>query len=179
MTLSDLSDLAQIFGVFAVVASLIFVGVQLRQNTVQMQRAERNATNAEASIIRQAVFTDPDVAELVHACVNETRPLSPVEVDRLNLFLWEVGYLIIQFWDRTRYGLFQRKEEYEKIVQSLSPYFTSRFGLAWWRVARGVFRSDFVADLEQVIPTLASAALPEETSAAREAPLPRPEAETT
>jgi hypothetical protein len=167
MSLTAFASVAEIVGAIAVVASLIFVGVQLQQHTIQLKRAEKNATNAEASVIRQSVLLNSDVAELVHAAVHETRALSPVEVDRFNVLLWEIAYLLLQFWDRTNYGLFLREEEFEKVTRSFSPYFSSKLGRVWWQTAKGVVRSDFAADFEKLIPGMnLPLASPTETASA-------------
>lgn len=45
MTLADISDLSQALGAIAVVASLIFVGIQIRQNTAATQAASHHAVS--------------------------------------------------------------------------------------------------------------------------------------
>jgi len=155
MTLAALANLADVIGAFGVIAGLVFVGIQLRQNTLQLQRAEKNATNSEASILRQAIFSDGDLAELLSACVRQTRPLDPIEVDRMSLLFWEMGFQLIQFWERTQHGLFKR-QEFESLAPMYAPYFTSAFGLEWWRQARLIFRPDFVVDVEHLMPILSA-----------------------
>jgi hypothetical protein len=54
MSLEQLANLAQIIGSAGVVLSLIFVGLQLRQNTRAIQRNEHNATMAQWTVIRMA-----------------------------------------------------------------------------------------------------------------------------
>lgn len=159
MTLAEIADLAEIIGAFGVIAGLIFVGMQMRQNTLQLRRAETNVTNAEASAIRQALFGDAEFAELISACVRETRELSPVETDRVHAFLWEIVFQTIQFWDRTKHGLFP-PGEFERLAPSYAPYLCCSIGRAWWHDVRRFFRSDFVTDVERVIPGMTSAASP-------------------
>ena len=154
MTLADISSLAEIISALGVIAGLIFVGIQLRHATVQMRRAEANATNSEATVLRHAIFTDGEFAEIVSAAVRQTRTLDVVEADRMTQFLWEIGFQALQFWDRTRHGLFSR-QEFEGLAPTYLPYLTCPLGLQWWRIARTVYRPDFVADIEKIIPALA------------------------
>jgi hypothetical protein len=156
MTLAAFADLAEVVGALGVIASLLFVGVQMRQNTLQLQRAEKNATNIEAAAIRQAIFTDADFAELVSAWVRQSRPLSHVEIDRLTVFLWELGFQIIQFWDRAKSGLFTR-QEFDRLTPLYAPYLTTPLGREWWQFARAVYRPDYVEALERVVPELTQA----------------------
>lgn len=165
MTLADISNLAEIISALGVVAGLIFVGVQLRQATTQMRRAEANAANGEASVIRQAIFADAEFAEIVSAAIRQTRALNVVETDRMTAFLWEIGFQVIQFWDRTKHGLFSR-QEFEGLTPSYLPYLTCPIGLEWWRIARTMYRPDFVAEIERIIPALLQRAAPVPTKAA-------------
>jgi hypothetical protein len=68
--LQDLSNASQVVGAIAVVASLIYVGFQLRQNTRQLQREENNATQAQWQTIRLTLAGDQDVAQLWVAGLN-------------------------------------------------------------------------------------------------------------
>lgn len=155
MTLANFSNLAEITGAVGVIAGLVFVGVQLRQATLQLRRAESNAANSEASIIRQAVFADGEFAEIVSSAIRQTRALDVVETDRMTAFLWEIGFQVLQFWDRTKHGLFS-KQEFEGLTPSFAPYLTCPVGLQWWTTARTMYRPDFVAEVEKIIPALVS-----------------------
>lgn len=154
MTLAAFADLAEVIGALGVIAGLIFVGVQLRQNTLQLRRAETNATNVEAQVIRQSLLNNADVAELVTACVSGSRTFDDVEAHRLTAFFWEIGFQLIQFWDRTRHGLFEWAV-FNRTVAIYTPYLTSQHGLTWWRMARTIYQPEFVAALELAIPGLA------------------------
>lgn len=153
MTLAAFAELAEIIGAFGVIAGLVFVGVQLRQNTLQLRRAETNVTNTEASVIRQSILLNSEVAELVTVSMTGSRALSEVEMHRLTAFFWEVGYQAIQFWDRTKNGLFPRTV-FDKTIVVYSPYLTSLHGLNWWRFARTIYEPDFVVAIERAIPAL-------------------------
>jgi hypothetical protein len=161
MTLAAFADLAEVIGAFGVIAGLIFVGVQLQQNTLQLRRAERNTSNAEASVLRQSIANNCEIAELMAACVGEARSFSPAEMQRINAMFFEMGYLATQLWDRTKHGLFP-PDEFDRAMPALAPYLTSATGRAWWRIARGVFQADFVAALERTLPALTATVAPPE-----------------
>ena len=59
MSLEQLSYLAQIAGAVGVVLSLVFVGLQIRQNTAALQRNEHNSTMAQWTVIRMAIRRKP------------------------------------------------------------------------------------------------------------------------
>jgi len=55
MSIEQLSYLAQTVAAVGVIASLIFVGIQIRHNTREIQRNEHNSTMAQWTVIRQAI----------------------------------------------------------------------------------------------------------------------------
>jgi len=48
----------------AVVASLLFVGREIRANTIALQRDEHNSTMEQWTVIRMAIAKNRDIAEL-------------------------------------------------------------------------------------------------------------------
>jgi hypothetical protein len=67
MSLAQLADLAQLIAAVGVVASLVFVGLQIKHNTAALVRNEHNSTMAQWTVIRQAIATNRDMAELMTA----------------------------------------------------------------------------------------------------------------
>ncbi|OQW57804.1 MAG: hypothetical protein A4S17_04110 [Proteobacteria bacterium HN_bin10] len=153
MTLSAFADLAEVIGALGVVAGLVFVGFQLRQNTHQLRRVEANAMNAEASPLRQSIMNNAELAELVSACIAGSRPLNPVERQRLDSVFWEVTFISFQMWDRSKSKYFSAGD-FERTIPAFAALFASAFGRAWWQGARTFFRAAFVAELEALIPEL-------------------------
>lgn len=153
MTLAAFADLAEVIGAFGVIAGLIFVGFQLRQNTHQLRRAEINAMNTEASPLRQSVMNNPDLAELIAACVANSRPFNATELQRLDSVLWEMSFISFQMWDRAQTKYFP-PGDWERTIPAFSPFLTSVVGRTWWRQARGNLRPAFVAAMEDLMPAL-------------------------
>src|SRR5947209_10441553 len=67
MSFEQISYLAQIVASVAVVASLIFVALQIKQNTAALQRNEHNSTMEQWTVIRMAIAKHRDIAELMTA----------------------------------------------------------------------------------------------------------------
>ncbi len=65
MTLEQMSSLAQIVASVGVVISLVFVGLQVRQNTAALYRNEHNSTMQQWTVIRMAIAKHRDLAELM------------------------------------------------------------------------------------------------------------------
>jgi hypothetical protein len=55
MSLAEWSNFAQVVGTVAVIVTLLFVGLQIRQNTNALQRNEHNSTMEQWTVIRMAI----------------------------------------------------------------------------------------------------------------------------
>jgi hypothetical protein len=108
MSFEQISYLAQIVASVAVVASLIFVGLQIKQNTAALQRNEHNSTMAQWTVIRMAIAKHRDIAELMTAGLHGERALDAADQLRLQENAWAAFHI----WDRTQRGIFS-KETFE------------------------------------------------------------------
>src|SRR5215467_3261213 len=91
MSFQQLANLAQIVASIGVVVSLIFVGLQIRQNTRALERAERNSTMGQLTVIRQAIAQNRDIAELMTAGLHGERAMDEADQLRLGQMLAEQG----------------------------------------------------------------------------------------
>lgn len=157
MTLAAFADLAEVIGALGVIAGLVFVGVQLRQNTKQLRRGESNAAVEQASGFRRAIMGDADLARLLIAGLTDG-PLSAADELRLNLFFSDATYLTSQSWDRARNGFAEHDEFERAAAPQLAYLLTSRRGAAWWAASRQVYRSEFIQAVEAAIPSLTPSA---------------------
>jgi hypothetical protein len=159
MTLSEFSELSQVVGAVAVVASLLFVGVQLSQNTRQMKRGEANSAMAQGSALRHLLMNNREFAQLLISGLGGA-PLEAADELRLNALFAEITYMSRQVLDRAKNGLVDDDEFEREIIPQVRPLLTAPRGIAWWRAARSRFPSDFVAAMERSIPVLAAPAAP-------------------
>lgn len=152
MTLAALADLAEIIGALGVIVGLVFVGMQIQQNTKQMRRAEGNSAMAQGSALRHLIVGSRESAQMIASGVAGA-PLDPVDELRLNMFFLEVAYSALQVWDRAR-NKFGPADEFLRVVSIIAPVVTSDRGRVWWAKARTTFWPEFVADFETLLPLL-------------------------
>src|SRR4029078_4245325 len=100
MSFEQISYLAQIVASVGVVVSLIFVGLQIRQNTSALQRNEHNSTMAQWTVSRQAIATNRDIAELMAVGLLGETPLDGADRLRLEQMLQEYAWASFHIWDR-------------------------------------------------------------------------------
>ena len=164
MSLEQLSYVAQIAGSIAVVLSLLFVGLQIRQNTAAIQRDEHNSTMAQWTVIRMAIAKHRDIAELLTAGLDGTKALDAADQLRLDFLINEYVWASFHIWDRTKRGVFPPGTFEFSCRNLLGDVLATKGGAAWWRNAPGAglippFINDVNAMLANDRPPAPSASL--------------------
>ena len=77
MTLAEVSQISQTVGSVAVVASLIFVGVQIRQNTKATRAASHHAVSEALNQVNLLWARNGEVSRIWLAGISDRRALTP------------------------------------------------------------------------------------------------------
>ena len=151
MSLDQWSSFAQIIGSIGVVLSLIFVGLQIRQNTNVLQRNEHNSTMTQWTVVRMAIAQNRDIAELMTSGL-QGGALDAADQLRLEQMLQEQAWAAFHIWDRTQRGVFPKGTFEQTGGALLSQILTTPRGETWWRDAKHIgFVPGFVADVDAVL----------------------------
>jgi len=152
MSFEQISYLAQIVASVGVIVSLIFVGLQIRQNTGALQRDEHNSTMAQWTVIRMAIAKNRDIAELMTAGLHGERALDAADQLRLEQMLAENLWASFHIWERTQRGIFPKGTFELTAGPHLSGLLRTVRGGAWWGSAKQTgFIPAFVADVDAVL----------------------------
>ena len=140
MSLLQFSQLAEIVGVIAVIGSLVYVGMQLKQNTTALHAQSRQSVLTASQDELFKVVDRPDLT----LAIAEGRKLTPLESVALNNW-YTAGmrarmYAWLQYQDRI---IDQDQWNEERLVIQVV-YSTGR-GRCWWqKVGRQMFTAPFV-----------------------------------
>jgi len=152
MSFEQITYLAQIVGSVGVVVSLIFVGLQIRQNTGALQRNEHNSTMAQWTVIRMAIARNRDIAELMTAGLQGERAMDAADQLRLEQMLAEQAWAAFHIWDRTQRGIFPKGTFEVSCGALLCGLLTTAAGGTWWRSAKQIgFPPGFALDVDTVL----------------------------
>lgn len=158
MSLEDVSYVAQIIASIGVILSLIFVGLQIKQNTAALQRSEHNSTMSEWSTIRMAIAQNRDMGELMSSGLDGTSALDTADQLRLEQLLAEYSWAAFHIWDRTQRGVFPPGTFELTGGSLLCMVLNTPRGRAWWAKAKTVgFIPEFVVDVDALIAQLSPA----------------------
>ena len=152
MSFEQLSYLAQMVASVGVIVSLIFVGLQIRQNTGALQRNEHNSTMAQWTVIRMAIAKHRDIAELMTAGLRGEGALDTADQLRLEQMLQENAWASFHIWERTQRGIFPKGTFELTAGPLLSGLLRTVRGGAWWSTAKHIgFIPGFVVDVDAVL----------------------------
>jgi len=152
MSFEQLSYVAQMVASVGVIVSLIFVGLQIRQNTGALQRNEHNSTMTQWTVIRMAIAKHRDIAELMTAGLQGERALDAADQLRLEQMLQENLWASFHIWERTQRGIFPKGTFELTAGPLMSELLKTERGGAWWGKAKHVgFIPAYVADVDAVL----------------------------
>jgi len=98
LTLSDLAQLAEILAGIAVVLSLIYVGMQVRQNTQAIEIAAAQQSHDAYRQVQVAIMEEPMMAAALEKAFSN-QPLDAIEAFQVDTYVhfifsnWELAYL--------------------------------------------------------------------------------------
>src|SRR5947199_3273439 len=152
MSFEQISYFAQIVASVGVIASLIFVGLQIKHNTGALQRNEHNSTMAQWTVVRQAIAGNRDIAELMTTGLSGERALGAADQLRLDQMLAENLWASFHIWERTQRGIFPKGTFELTAGPHLNGLLRTVRGEAWWRSAQHTgFIPGFVLDVDAVL----------------------------
>ncbi len=152
MSFEQISYLAQIVASAGVIVSLVFVGLQIKQNTRALQRSEHNSTMEQWTIIRQGIAQNRDLAELMTTGLRGERTLDATDQLRLEQMLQENAWAAFHIWERTERGIFPKGTFEFSCGELLCRIIKTPFGQPWWQNAKQIgFPPAYVAAVDAVL----------------------------
>jgi len=138
MTLETLYFLAQIVAALAIVASLLFVGLQLRAQNREQQLARGNDAAESHDRFQKILIENPDLRDIWVKGADSMDALAPAERIAFGAFLALWVGAMMRFEQRTKAGYASPASRAETLAMYRSV--TRREGARqWWRRARGQY----------------------------------------
>ena len=145
-----LGNFGEFFGAIAVVVTLIFLTLQVRQNTRQIRRAEMNAASTQFSLPRMAIVSDRSLAELLYKAMQTPDEIDQVDQLQVDMWLGEQMNAMFHAWDRSHTGSFE-KEFWETTTKpGLTQILAVAAGSKWWDQNRLGFIPEFRTEVDRV-----------------------------
>jgi hypothetical protein len=150
MGLSQLADVGELLGGVAVVASLVYLAVQIRQNT----RTVRASTLHQNTDLWSSLFlrlAEPDLARAYVAGMAGQPDIRPLQYTQF-LFVCRSMFLAFENqYYQMRHGVLD-SEAYAGYERSISAQLLAFRGFRlWWELNRSVFSPEFVDHVDAMI----------------------------
>ncbi len=146
--------IGELISAAAVVATLIYFGLQLRQATTNVKASSHQSASQGRTALRMALCSDPRLANLVRRGLDDPSALNEDESMQFNAFLVEEFRIIQSAFFLNKGGQadneFWGHDRFVVATYKLTPAFDS-----WWRDAKGYFSEEFAAFVEAEQPRYA------------------------
>jgi hypothetical protein len=147
MTLDSLGNVGELIGGLAVIASLIYLAIQIRQNTDSVRLQVEQAIKRDQIDLRRSIIENPEVADLFARSLEDFDSLSPADRIRAHMAAANtIEHLQQVFLMRDR-GLVP----WESQETVLRGYMALEACRRWWSLGRDILHPEFVEYVEREI----------------------------
>lgn len=142
MTLNELANIAEIFGMLVVGVTLIFLTLQTRQSTRAMRATTNHSVNEMALAIYTPIVASDDLAELLLRGLRDPEKLSDVEMARFTAH-WQNAFFTWQNWFYQRHVGDLDDEIWSGFTKLLGDVMTTPGLQRFWHDRRSYFSRGF------------------------------------
>ena len=132
MTLEDLGNLGEFIGGLAVIATLIYLAVQIRQNSKLLRASVEQTTRSDSTAILNLMAASTENASVYHRGLTDSAVMSPEERTHFYLLLAANFYHFQQAYAAHQDGI-QSEETWNTQWQALQFYASQPGVRTWWK----------------------------------------------
>lgn len=134
-------------GAIGVIATLIYLATQLRQNTQALRASSIDSTTKIGNDSRHSVFADSELTAIFTNGLADVELLNEVERERFRLVITNFLWASWNTYAQSQLGGRQSWDAQKLIVRRV----LSQPGGAWfWETYKGEFDPDFQAEVEKI-----------------------------
>jgi hypothetical protein len=150
MTIGEWGAIGELIAAIATIATLIYLALQLRQNTATIELSEMRAVEADAKDSRSRIVQDKEVAELYIAGLTTPEMLDQADKLRFRMMLDQLFFE----WQSQMYLLKGSTNTADYfIAKTLS---APRGRLYWEKAPRQIFQPEFIEHVDKIRDQIAS-----------------------
>jgi hypothetical protein len=146
VSLADLANIGEGIGGIAVLFTLIYLAIQIRQNTRMMRASAHHSANHLGTEINLTLGTDPVASEILLIGSGDPSQLDQQQRFMFHLMLRAIFSGAEDFFIQTREGLLEA-DMWESRRLSMRQYLQQPGIRSWWNDNGPLFSRDFVAEL--------------------------------
>ena len=154
MTVQDLGSIGELVAAIATVATLVYLALQIRQNTKQLRDnaralrlAQVRATTDSEIDFRRLLLSNPEIDE-VEKRGSEGETLDPKDARRFGHILWDVTLRSQGRWYLVKQSVLS-EAYWDRVSQMQIRYLRTNAARQWWSDNRGSLDPRYVEDIDQ------------------------------
>lgn len=144
MSLDDLGNIGEFIGAAAVVVSLLYLGVQIRQNTRSLRAAAHQSITVHIAELNRTIVEHADVARIMERGLKDLSALSPEEQRRFHNYNSARFRHYDNLFYQYRAGMLE-KSQWTGFHNLLAFHLMHPGIAAWWKDNTPYYSSEFVA----------------------------------
>ena len=152
MTLEDLGNIGEFVGAIGVVASLIYLALQIRHNTNSVQGSVELENARGASEFLTTVAENPELGRIWRLGLSQPAKLTEDEGLQFSMLMGSAFYRLEGPFRQYKRGLLS-EDSWEPWEELISRYMRSPAVLAWWSRRDVPFARSFSEYVNSKIPT--------------------------
>lgn len=137
------------------VFSLIYVGIQIRQNTGELRRSSFRSVFDSYSNLRHATISTPEISRLHFKALSNPEELLPEELYRVEQFYTELAWATFHLYETIETGM-MKQDSLNYSFQFLAQHLISMPGSTWWHAARSMYGPAFAKEVDKALDRLSS-----------------------
>jgi len=150
MNWDAIGAIGEIIGAVAVVLTLGYLALQIRQNTHELRASSFRDVFTSYSNARRSTLENSDVSELHFKALDRPDEMTGAERYRLEQLYTEITWATYQLNAAIAEG-FMESRLWEPSKSFLSEHLASETGRSWWARSRAMFDDTFVEEITKSI----------------------------
>ncbi|MEM1403560.1 MAG: hypothetical protein AAGG55_09530 [Pseudomonadota bacterium] len=140
----------EVIGATAVVVTLAYLALQIRQNTRALRATSIDSMTTIANDIRTNLFTDPEITAIYVNGLGAIESLNDLERERFRLLMTNALWALWNAYTQAQLG---ENQSWEAQKLLLRRFLTQPGGQWYWSTYKSEFAPDFRAEIDSILKT--------------------------
>ena len=155
MNIEDLGNLGEFIAALAVVASLVYLGYQVRENTRELGLQSFQRVFEGYANFRRYILQSPDLTRIHLKAVENPDELTAEELMQLGYLLEEYLFSSQQYYlhlDGGRFGALPNENpRWHAAVKRLAVFLASKPAIEWWQEWKHMYFPAFQKEVDAIV----------------------------
>jgi hypothetical protein len=144
MSIQELGSFGELIAAIATVATLVYLAIQIHQNTRAVKASVLEVTGSRSSDLAKFVANDPDLSRILMTTMTTSTELEEVDRFRLQL-LFVAAMRSYEITVAHRATDFLDQIQYSGLINNLSGWVACSYFAAWWENAQTNYSTELRA----------------------------------